>query len=169
MRLFAIASIFILATLLIGLGSHPQSAPTPNYADGITGPLDGQVFEGRLVSIDGSIDLQDNLQFADGHFWSAGCIKCSFLPGEYTANAIDGVVEFSGELGSDERGTFTYKGRVESGVIKVEIHWVRKRWYWTTERDYVFHGEIEMSAEKAIPLKAAWNRALGQPLQSCPI
>jgi hypothetical protein len=47
-----------------------------------SGPLDGLDFVGKLCP-DGRPDLDDELQFNDGQFWSATCTSCGFPPGPY--------------------------------------------------------------------------------------
>lgn len=114
--------------------------------------LDGRVFAG-MIGPAGSPDLQDRLEFSEGHFWSDICTRCGFLPGEYLAERVEDGIEFTGVLESDSRGRFTYNGIVhDDGDIEVSILWQRKRWYWTSTREIAFRGsetqEIQPSLSK---------------------
>lgn len=159
----------LLFTAAAVMASWESDAPVATDPPAnLTGRFDGMVFAGRLRSIDGSVDLPDTLQFADGHFWSGGCVECSFLPGAYLARDLVGGLEFDGLLKSGARGQFTYRGRLEGNGLRAEISWKRQRWYWTMERDYVFEGKL-VSDGVAPDLGSAWRRALGRPKASCPI
>lgn len=102
--------------------------------------LDGRIFDGMIGPIENP-DLADSLHFSDGHFWSDICIRCGFMPGEYTAERTGDGVRFRGILVSDSRGQFEYEGLVsDGGEISVTIRWERKRWYWTSRREIAFRG-----------------------------
>jgi len=141
------------------------AAPPP---DGHSGALDGRVYSGIFRSHDGEISLNDSLHFQGGHFWSAGCIECSFPPGTYWTRRVGaGGLAFRGKLESPRRGRFTYEGRVAGEEIEVAVHWRRARWYWTIERDFLFTGRADRPADGRVGLDAAWQRARGQPAPDC--
>jgi hypothetical protein len=164
--------IVALAAIIFILSLQPftQSvASDPEENTRINGPLDGLVFVGKLQSVDGSISLDDTLHFNEGHFWSSGCTKCSFMPGAYWTRTNGTATEFRGVLESPERGRFTYKGSVQDGNIEVKIHWLRERWYWTVDRDYEFSGKMDQNVELAVTLSSARARASGEAAPTCPI
>jgi len=109
----------------------------PGWAGGL---LDGRVFSGMIGPAEDP-DLPDKLHFKNGHFWSDICTECGFLPGRYEAEQTAAGIAFTGTLESDTRGRFAYSGLVQpGGTIRVDIHWERHRWYWTTSRRIVFVG-----------------------------
>ena len=115
------------------------------------GLLDGRSFAGMIGPAEAP-DLEDTLFFRDGLFWSDICAICGFEPGAYTAQSTTEGIVFSGTLRSEDRGQFTYRGLVDgSGAIKVDITWEKRRWYWTSERDIVFRGQLDQSVFPASP------------------
>lgn len=165
-RLSAIA--VAICMFLLNL-STTESVATGQETAAVSGPLDGLSFVGKLKSADGSIELDDTLHFSEGHFWSAGCIRCSFMPGAYWSRTAGSSTEFHGVLESPERGSFTYRGRVQDGRVEVKIYWLRERWYWTVDRDYVFEGRVEENDGSAISLSGARQRASQDASPTCPI
>lgn len=106
------------------------------------GVLDGRSFSGMIGPVEDP-DLEDSLYFDDGHFWSDICTRCGFVPGPYEAESTAEGVRFTGVLESDSRGRFVYDGLVgNDGSIRVSIFWERRRWYWTTQRELAFAGEL---------------------------
>lgn len=98
-----------------------------------------------------SPDLEDSLHFSDGHFWSDICTRCGFVPGPYLSKRTEDGVRFTGVLQSDSRGRFEYDGLVRNdGAIEVSIRWERKRWYWTSGREIVFHGSEASDAQPSL-------------------
>lgn len=165
------AIALIAAIILLAQQPEPRSvaATSSDDATGITGVLDGLIFAGQLKSVDGTNTLDDTLHFSEGHFWSSGCIKCSFMPGDYWTRRNGEAVEFHGVLESPERGRFTYRGTVVAGRLEAKIHWLRERWYWTVDRDYVFEGSVDDAAQSSVTLRAARSRALGEAAPTCTI
>jgi len=108
--------------------------------------LDGKAFRGMIGPVENP-DLQDNLFFEDGHFWSEICKRCGFEPGVYSARQTADGVAFTGVLESETRGSFAYDGLVRAdGAIQVSIQWERRRWYWTSRREIKFIGELSNAA-----------------------
>ncbi|MFV2052246.1 hypothetical protein [Aliiroseovarius sp. YM-037] len=135
----------ILSALALGFVLSFSVATTGN-AEGI---LDGRVFTGMIGPAENP-DLSDSLYFDNGHFWSDICTRCGFVPGTYEAEATTDGVRFKGILESESRGQFGYDGLVKSdGTIRVSITWERRRWYWTTNREIVFIGQISTAPESA--------------------
>ncbi len=162
---FALA---LVAAVLVQKLALNSVAADRNDPTGVTGVLDGRSFVGQLKSVDGSIALDDTLHFSEGHFWSSGCIKCSFGPGSYWTRRKGAAVEFQGVLESPERGRFTYHGSVVDGRLEAKIHWLRERWYWTVDRDYMFEGNVA-AVQSSVTLRAARLRALGEAAPTCTI
>lgn len=118
-----------------------------------SGPLDGMVFVGKIGAKDNP-DLDDELHFRDGKFWSAICTQCGFKPGDYWVRKVGTGIEFRGELVGD-RGKFVYRGVIVDGNANVSIGWTKSRWYWTIDRQLEFVGRIRspgvaLSLEDAI-------------------
>ena len=145
------------------------AATTLTEEQKVNGDLDGLDFSGTLKSVDGSISLDDTVHFRDGHFWSTGCTKCSFMPGEYWTRRRGSAIEFRGVLESPERGRFDYHGTIEGGKIRAAIHWRKERWYWTIDRDYLFEGRVSDTVVSGISLEPARMRATGEAAPTCPI
>ncbi len=117
------------------------------YADGL---LDGKSFEGTIGPSENP-DLDDTLQFNDGHFWSDICTRCGFLPGPYSSEQTEDGIRFIGVLESESRGQFEYDGLVsDDGTIDVSIRWERKRWYWTSSREISFQGSEYRDSEPSL-------------------
>lgn len=109
-------------------------------AAGAEQPLDGMVFAGEFGDKDKRADRADTLYFADGMFWSENCVPCGFAPAPYWVRRTSEGVWFRGTLSSSARGTFTYLGLYDGRGLTVDIHWTRKRWYRTIDRDFWFRG-----------------------------
>ena len=110
-------------------------------ADTASGPLDGMIFVGK-IGPKGNPDLDDELHFRDGKFWSDACTKCGFKPGEYWVRNLGDRIQFRGELVGD-RGTFVYKGEVYDNQAKVSIGWTKSRWYWKIDSELEFAGTLQ--------------------------
>jgi hypothetical protein len=114
------------------------------------------VFVGKLGPM-GNPDLDDELHFSEGKFWSAICTKCGFQPGNYWVRTVGERTEFRGELVGD-RGTFIYRGEVVDDDVRVSIGWTKKRWYWKIDRELEFVGTVR-SAEAATSVNDAMSTA----------
>lgn len=125
-----VALIFLFAAIGQGLAERLTS-----------GPLDGMVFSGKLGPEDNP-DLDDELHFQDGKFWSGICVKCGFSPGDYWVRTVGDSIHFRGELTGD-RGTFTYIGRIVDDDIDVSVNWTKDRWYWSINRNLAFEGTLK--------------------------
>jgi hypothetical protein len=139
----------------------------PAMADGrSSGPLDGMVFVGK-IGPKGNPDLDDELHFRDGKFWSAICTQCGFKPGDYWVRNVGNGIEFRGELVGD-RGTFHYRGAIVDGEANVSIGWTKSRWYWTIERELEFVGEMR-SPTAALSVDGAVGIAVAARPEQNPI
>lgn len=105
------------------------------------GPLDGMSFVGKIGPED-KPDLNDELHFAAGQFWSTNCVACGYQPGPYWSRRVGDDIHFHGALQSANGGRFDYTGRVVGGQINVHINWTQQRWYGDVERKLAFVGTL---------------------------
>jgi hypothetical protein len=140
---------FALAALL-------TAAPVAAEQEQASGPLDGMVFVGK-IGPQGNPDVDDELHFQDGKFWSLNCIKCGFQPSGYWVRKVGERILFRGEL-TGERGTLAYSGEVVGGRAEVSIQWSKSRWYWTLSKALEFSGSFKPQA-KALSVDHAVDTA----------
>lgn len=163
--LAVIRTALAMALAFLGLMALAQPSP-PQLVGNASGVLDGMVFAG-LIGPRGDPDVNDELHFQDGQFWSSGCVRCGFKPGAYFVRRVGAGWQFRGEL-AGEGGRFFYNGIVLDGQLRTEIRWVKERWYRTVERDLEFVGTMS-PARMAPPADDALAVALGaQPGDQCP-
>jgi hypothetical protein len=110
------------------------------------------IFAGRIGPL-GAPDIDDELHFETGQFWSSSCVHCGFAPGAYVARRVGTAVHFHGEIGG-EGGRFRYEGVVDQGRVRADIRWIKERWYRTIERDLEFVGTVQ-PARHAVPAAEA--------------
>ncbi|WP_333856426.1 hypothetical protein [Denitromonas sp.] len=108
------------------------------------GPLDGMVFVGK-IGPKGDPNLEDELHFQDGEFWSVNCIKCGFQPANYWIRKVGSRIHFRGEL-TGERGSLAYQGEVIGDRVEVSITWRKSRWYWQVNKELEFAGVFKPKA-----------------------
>ena len=137
------------------------------------GRLDGLRFIGTFAPENENAGRRDTLFFSDGHFWSAICVPCGFSPGVYWVRGVGDAIHFRGRMESPERGTFTFIGVVHDGRLSAKIHWRKKRWYWSLERDFHFEGKavgapVTERAARVARVAAAEAR-VPKPKSSCPL
>ena len=89
------------------------------------GPLDGMSFVGKIRPEDNR-DLDDELHFAAGQFWSKNCVACGYQPGPYWSRKDGGNIHFHGALQSADGGRFDYSGRVVGGHQPFDDQHVRR-------------------------------------------
>lgn len=104
-----------------------------------SGPLDGMSFVGK-IGPEGKRDLDDELHFATGQFWSSNCLACGYQPGAYWTRGVGDSIQFQGSLPSADGGQFDYSGRVIGDQINVQINWTQQRWYGDVKRKLAFVG-----------------------------
>jgi len=149
------APVVLLATAVLLYCVDGIASETGGNAEG---PLDGMVFKGHIGPAD-SPDVPDTLHFEQGRFWSGECVRCGFKPGIYRVRHLDDGIAFRGVLQSEDRGTFTYEGRIRGDEIDVAINWRHERWYWTIDRDLRFTGRRLEDASAAMSLNEARDLA----------
>ncbi len=142
--------IFLLAILVM---ASPAKAEAPDAST----LLDGRVFVGK-IGAKGAPDIADELHFRDGQFWSERCIQCGFQPGPYKARKVGETIHVRGQL-SGHGGTFDYEGTIVGDVAQMNIKWIKKRWYWTIERDMEFSGALQPGVQ-ALAVKDAYSTAV---------
>jgi len=146
--------IFIGALLIVGSAVawalSPQIPPTndpeqsASSEKGTSGLLDGMTFFSRLGPAGKPADVQDDLVFANGKFFSAECDRrCGYPPGPYYVRRMGDKIEFISESQCKHKdATLSWKGTVENGTIKGRILWTVERWYWTIEKELWFEGKL---------------------------
>ena len=138
----ALIVILVLAAVAIGRISTAPDTTIEAAMPGLgSGPLDGMVFVGR-IGPEGNRDLDDELHFSDGQFWSTNCIRCGFRPGAYWVRTVGDRTRFQGKLFSADRGTFLYSGHVSGDRVEATISWTMRRWYWSIDRTLSFAGTL---------------------------
>ena len=114
------------------------------------GPLDGMSFVGKMGPEDNR-DLDVELHFAAGQFWSTNCVACGYQAGPYWSRRVGDSIHFHGSLQSADGGSFDFSGRVVGAQIDVRINWTQKRWYGDIGRKLAFVGALA----PAVPLQGA--------------
>lgn len=134
----------LMLVLVVGATALPGTAAPPGpHRVTSHGPLDGMAFVGRLGPAGEPGDREDTLYFRAGHFWSAICTPCGFMPAKYWVRRSAAGIHFRGRLTSPESGTFEYSGVLhDDGRITVDINWRKERWYWTIDRAFRFVGSL---------------------------
>ncbi len=145
-----VSAVFAIAALLL---STALSSAGDTMA---SGPLDGMVFSGKIGAA-GSHQLDDELHFRDGKFWSEYCTRCGLPPGDYWVRSVGDEIHFRGTL-VGKPGTFIYEGRIVDGKATASVSWTKERWYWTINRELKFSGSLSL-AEKSMSVADALNTA----------
>lgn len=137
------------------------------------GDLDGMMFVGTIGPADGPRDRADTLSFGTGHFWSAICVPCGFLPSVYWVRRVGDEIHFRDEMGSGDRGRFHYIGVVRGKQLSATIHWRKERWYWSIDRGFRFEGQLAESAVteslRAMTQRARLAAVQAEPNAVCPL
>jgi hypothetical protein len=134
----------IFANLAAAQGAGQPGDPAASAQAG-RGPLDGMSFVGK-IGPENNPDLDDELHFAGGQFWSTNCVACGYQPGVYWTRRIGDRIQFHGTLQSPDRGRFDFSGHVDGGQIDVHINWTQPRWYGDIERKLTFIGALATTA-----------------------
>ena len=129
----------VLASTLLIFFVFPVSQALAEEASA-HGPLDGMVFVGK-IGLKGNPDLDDELHFQNGRFWSLNCVKCGFQPGSYWVRFVGERIQFRGELTGDN-ATLFYEGEILDGRAEVAITWTKSRWYWKINKALAFSGTV---------------------------
>ena len=144
-------SIFLLAALLSGPLMQIPGARAENSLP--SGPLDGMVFAGKFGGSENP-EIDDQLHFKNGEFWSSFCTAYGLKPGGYWIRSVGSGIEFRGVL-TGAPGEFVYRGSVHQGIATVSIQWTKKRWYWTIEKNLEFVGKLVSEMDNSLEHTAA--------------
>jgi hypothetical protein len=104
--------------------------------------LDGKKFIGPTGEKGKKVHHEDVLSFSDGKFTSAECFQYGFTGGPYTATVEADSIHFQAETISPTHGKMEWQGTLKDGTLDVTYTWTKKRWLWTTFREYWFKGSL---------------------------
>lgn len=142
------------ALLLVGGAGtwavSPQTTPTAeaerstSSEQRASGILDGMTFLSKLGLSGKPADVEDDLVFSNGTFFSRECDRrCGYPPGPYYVRRIGDKIEFVSESQCVHKdATLSWQGTIENGTIKGRILWTAVRWYWTIEKELWFEGTL---------------------------
>ncbi len=105
--------------------------------------LDGKDFIGPTGEKGKKTHHEDVLVFKDGLFTSSMCFEYGFTGGPYTAWAEGDLIHFEAETHSPTHGKMNWKGTMDDDTMVVDYSWTKKRWLWTTYREYWFKGTLQ--------------------------
>jgi hypothetical protein len=94
-------------------------------------------------------------------------VPCGFEPGAYWVRQSGDGIHFQGTLESEQSGEFRYTGVVRDKRIDVDIHWRKKRWYWTIDRRFRFVGRLDQAEPPSAALEATRIASLVGPDKVC--
>ena len=104
--------------------------------------LDGKKFIGPTGEKGKKVHHEDVLTFSDGKFTSSECFQYGFKGGPYTTTIEAGSIHFRAETTSPTHGKMIWKGTLQGDTLTVTYNWTKKRWLWTTFREYWFKGSL---------------------------
>ncbi len=105
--------------------------------------LDGKSFKGPTGEKGKKTHHEDVLVFKDGLFTSSMCFEYGFTGGPYTAWTEGNLIHFEAETLSPTHGKMNWKGTLQGDTMVVDYSWTKKRWLWTTYREYWFRGTLQ--------------------------
>jgi hypothetical protein len=108
-----------------------------------SGLLDGKEFVGPTGEKGKDVHHEDVLVFHDGIFTSSECFEYGFKGGPYTATIDGDSIHFQAVTISPTHGKMVWKGTVKGDTLNVTYTWTKKRWLWTTHREYWFTGSLK--------------------------
>lgn len=115
--------------------SLPKSFPAKHL-------LDGKKFIGPTGEKGKKVHHEDVLIFAGGRFTSSKCFEFGFTDGPYVATVEAGLIKFHAETTSPTHGKMEWQGTLKGDTLEVYYNWTKKRWLWTTFREYWFKGVL---------------------------
>ena len=104
--------------------------------------LDGKQFIGPTGEKGKKVHHEDILSFQNGIFTSSECFQYGFKGGPYTATIEGDVIHFRAETTSPTHGKMVWTGTLKGEALDVTYNWTKKRWLWTTYREYWFKGTL---------------------------
>lgn len=137
-------------SLLVGLGlgfspanvlsEEPRTSPAANIAGSHL--LDGKKYQGPTGEKGKPAHHVDLLSFSDGIFTSSACFQYGFKGGPYSTTMVDKAIHFQATTISPTHGKMEWQGTVIGDAIEVSYSWTKKRWLWTTFREYWLKGRL---------------------------
>lgn len=85
----------------------------------------------------------EEIVFQDGMFTSVSCVPYNFESGPYSAQIINGKIQFSAVTESPTHGKITWQGIIDSDQADVTFVWTKERWFWDIRREYWFRGFLK--------------------------
>lgn len=104
--------------------------------------LNGKKFIGSTGEKGKKSHHEDTLSFSDGMFTSSAGLQYGFNSGPYTATVDDHGIKFRAETISRADGKMEWQGTLKGEILDVTYTWTKKRWLWTTFRQYWFKGRL---------------------------
>ena len=105
--------------------------------------LDGKKFIGPTGEKGKKVHHEDVLRFSDGKFTSSECFQYGFKGGPYTTTIEEDAIHFKAETISPTHGKMVWQGTLKGDTLEVTYNWTKKRWLWTTYREYWFKGTLK--------------------------
>ena len=138
-QLFSNLFVLLLSLPILtlwGLGGVEAASPA-------TAILDGKKFVGPTGEKGKKVHHVDVLSFSDGKLTSSACFQYGFNGGPYTSTVEGDFIHFQAETSSPTHGKMVWKGTLSGDTLDVSYTWTKKRWLWTTFREYWFKGSLE--------------------------
>ena len=112
--------------------------------------LDGKRFEGTISSSAKPGLIEEVVQFEKGQFISAECERrCGYARSNYWFRLDNGSIHFKTRINCTLADAWIdWTGTILGDRITGKLKWTSERWYWTTEREFSFDGQL---VESSIP------------------
>ena len=136
----AMVTAICLGPVVVG-AEESQSVLKSNTA--ISHFLDGKKFSGPTGEKGKKVHHEDVLNFRDGKFTSSACFQYGFKGGPYTTTIEGDEIHFIAETISPTHGKMVWQGTLKGDTLEVTYNWTKKRWLWTTYREYWFKGTLK--------------------------
>jgi hypothetical protein len=109
----------------------------------MAGALDGKVFIGQSGESGKEASEEDTVTFNNGKLHSVVCDQWGFGKGEYTTTKEGSKIHLEAETTSSKHGKILWKGTVEGDSLNAVYTWTKKRFFWTTKKEYWFKGTLK--------------------------
>ena len=134
--------LFLAACLNPTAAEAEESGKSAQDNIAVSHILDGKKFIGPTGEKGKKVHHEDVLTFSDGKFTSSECFQYGFKGGPYTAAVEADSIHFHAETTSPTHGKMMWKGTLQGDTLVVTYTWTKKRWLWTTFREYWFKGSL---------------------------
>lgn len=139
--LLILGAVFACLVLVYRPSATAQDASATPRAGASASFLESRRFVGKMGVESETRPEDDVFTFKDGTFSAKSCAEWGFAPAPYWVRRdSDGRLHFLSTLKSPEHGVMHYEGVYDGKQMKATAKWTKERWYWTTERKYVFTG-----------------------------